>query len=125
VRTVTGNDVVTERIIGAALEVHRRLGCGFLERVYQEALAVEFEVLGIPFHREAELPIHYRDRRLPCPYRVDFICHGEVLVETKALETYSSRDVSQLLNYLKAGGHRVGLLLNFGTERMQIRRLVN
>ncbi|MCA1819488.1 MAG: GxxExxY protein [Thermoplasmatota archaeon] len=119
------NDPVTQAIIGAAIEVHRRLGCGFLERVYQEAFSIELETQGIPFRREVEAPIEYRGRRLPCGYRLDFLCHGRVVVEAKASDGYSSRDISQLLNYLKAGPYPLGLLINFGSERIQIRRLAN
>ena len=86
--TDTG-DPRTYAIIGAALEVHSRLGCGFLEPVYQEALAAEFTQRDIPFAREVEFPITYRDRRLNVCYRADFVCFGSVIVEVKALQRLS------------------------------------
>jgi GxxExxY protein len=117
-------DPDTYKIIGAAMAVHTELGCGFLEPVYRAALALEFEHTCVPFRPEVTLPIHYKGRRLPFRYRVDFICCGDVLVEVKAAETLTSRDEAQLLNYLKAARVRRGLLLNFGTTSLQHRRRV-
>src|SRR5262245_40188089 len=77
-------DPFTYAIIGAAMDVHRQLGCGFLELVYQEALALEFSARSIPFTREVELPIHYKGQLLVCYYRPDFICYDRIIVETKA-----------------------------------------
>ena len=117
-------DPETYAIIGAAMEVHRELGCGFLEIPYQEALAQELNEGGIPFAREVTLPILYKGRPLDCLYRADFICYGTIIVELKAIKTISSIEEAQLLNYLKATGHERGLLLNFGAPSLQIKRMI-
>ena len=111
-------------IIGAAMSVHRELGHGFLEAVYQEALAVEFMKCAVPFAREVELPIRYRGQRLNTGYRADFLCFDEVIVEVKALERLTTREESQVINYLKASGRARGLLLNFGGRSLEHKRLV-
>jgi GxxExxY protein len=102
-------------IIGAAIEVHRELGSGFLEAVYQEALEIELEQRGVPFEAQRTLPIFYKQRRLKREYIADVVCHDKIIVELKALDKLSSRETAQLLNYLKATGLRVGLLINFGS----------
>ena len=106
------DDPDTYAIIGAAMTVHTALGCGFLEPVYRDAVAVEFEFLGFPYEREVSLPITYRGRRLPRNYRVDFICRG-VLVEIKALDSIAPLHVAQVINYLKASGRERGLVTQF------------
>jgi GxxExxY protein len=118
------NDPRTFEIIGAALEVHRRLGHGFLEAVYQEALAVEFLYRHIPFQREVDLPITYRGQTLRTFYTADFICHGSVIVELKAVSGLDSVHVAQVINYLKATRYQIGLLLNFGAPSLEKRRLI-
>jgi len=120
----TANDPRTYAIIGAAMEVHKQLGCGFLEAVYQEALAIEFSKQSIPFRREVRLPIHYKGQLLATVYCADFICFDSVVIEVKALAHMSSTEEAQLINYLKATGYEVGLLLNFGSRSLQHRRLV-
>jgi GxxExxY protein len=117
-------DEQTHEIIGAAMEVHRQLGPGFLEAVYQEALAVEFSARTVPFVREVELPVYYKGERLTCSYRADFVCYDEVVVELKALKAITGVEEAQLLNYLKATGLGRGLLLNFGSRRLELKRLV-
>ncbi|MBK7481585.1 MAG: GxxExxY protein [Flavobacteriales bacterium] len=117
-------DQHTHAIIGAAMEVHTELGAGFLESVYQDALACEFKKRGIPFAMEVELPIHYKGERLTTFFRADFICYADVIVELKALKTLSGVEESQLLNYLKATGIQRGLLLNFGSPRLEVKRMV-
>ena len=123
-KDLTERDPSTYAIIGAAIEVHKQLGCGFLEPVYQEALAVEFSKREIPFHREVTLPVFYKEVRLNTPYRVDFICFEGVAVELKALARLSGTEEAQVINYLKASGHEIGLLLNFGTRSLEHKRFI-
>jgi len=117
-------DPKTYAVIGAAIEVHRQLGCGFLESVYQEALAIELGLRQIPFRREVRLPVAYEGEVLATRFCVDFICFDSVIVELKALAHLSGTEEAQLINYLKSTGHKVGLLLNFGTRSLIHRRLV-
>ena len=117
-------DPQTYAILGAAMEVHRRLGSGFLEVVYQEALEVEFGERSVPFQREVEIPIMYRDRQLACTYRADFVCFGDVIVELKALRQVTDVERAQVVNYLKATGLQRALLLNFGTSGLEHKRFV-
>jgi len=119
------HDDATYRIIGAAMQVHRTLGPGFLEAVYQEALALEFEAQAIAFAREVLLPIHYRGRRLGTPYRIDFVCFGNVVVELKAHSGLGPADVAQAVHYLRGSDLPTGLLLNFGKPSLEVRRLSN
>ncbi len=103
-------------IIGAAIEVHRELGSGFLEAVYQEALEIELVDRGVPTEPQKTLPIFYKQRRLKKDYVADAVCYDKIIVELKALDKLSGREEAQLLNYLKATGLRVGLLINFGSD---------
>jgi len=102
-------------IIRAAIAVHRELGPGFLEAVYQEALAVEMSDIGVPFERERQISIGYRGVLLKKRYKVDFLCYDSIVVETKSQHTLTDIDRAQLINYLKASGLRVGVLVNFGS----------
>jgi GxxExxY protein len=106
------------------MEVHKQLGSGFLEAVYQEALSMEFSKRNIPFKREVRLPIRYKGQLLATAYCADFICFDSVVIELKALAHMSGTEESQVINYLKATGYEVGLLLNFGGRSLQHRRLV-
>lgn len=117
-------DPRTHAIIGAAMEVHSVLGRGFLEYVYQSAMAVELAARGIPCRREADLHIWYKGDILDCHYRADFICFDEVIVELKALDRLGNPEMAQILNYLKATGLQTGLLLNFGGPRLEFQRVV-
>ena len=100
--------------VGAAMEVHNQLGAGFAEAVYQQSMEIELRERGIPFQRQQLLKISYKGIVLDCGYVADLICFGSVVVEIKAIRELSNRDQSQLVNYLKATGLRVGLLINFG-----------
>lgn len=117
-------DGQTYAIIGAAMEVHKQLGHGFLEGVYHEALSKEFSLRGIPFEQEVDLIIMYKGEPLACKYRADFICFGEVIVELKALSALHSVEEAQVINYLKATGKSRGLLINFGAPSLEYKRLV-
>ena len=106
------------------MEVHRELGGGFLELVYQTALALEFQERGVPYKAEVALPIRYKGKLLTCAYRADFFCFDNFLVETKAITKLTSADDAQLLNELKATSYQRGLLLNFGSRSLEFKRVV-
>ncbi len=106
------------------MEVHRHLGCGFFEPVYQEALAIEFGNRAIPCRRELSFPVYYKDVRLKTPYKPDFICFEKVVVELKALDQVGGTEEAQVINYLKATGHEIGLLINFGRRSLEYRRFI-
>lgn len=117
-------DQQTYAIIGAAMEVHRQLGHGFLEAVYQEALAIEFAKREIPFQREVPLPVFYKGVRLQCGYRADFLCFEEVVVELKATGQLAGVDEAQAINELKATRLNRALLINFGAPSLEYKRVV-
>jgi len=112
-------------LIGVCMEVHRQLGNGFLESVYQEALELELKQRNIPFKREVKFEIAYKGQVLKKYYIADFICYNKIIVELKALSELATEHESQILNYLKATDLKLGLLVNFGTRRLQYKRLVN
>jgi len=101
-------------IIGACFEVYNDKGCGFLEPVYQECLEIELQLRGIPFVAQAELKLSYKGRTLKKTYQPDFACFDKVIVEIKAVSELTDEHRSQVHNYLKATGYRLGLLVNFG-----------
>ena len=115
---------LTQRVIGAAMEVHKVLGCGFLEAVYQEALEIELRERGIRFSRQPEIKIQYKSHTLSKTYQPDMLVEDRLVVELKALDRISAAEESQLLNYLKATGIKVGLLINFGARSLEWKRMV-
>jgi GxxExxY protein len=115
-------DPSTHAIIGAAMQVHRELGPGFLEGVYHEALRIEFEEAAIPFLSQVQIRMMYRGRRLESTYRADFVCFTTIVVELKAQKQLSNVDHAQVIHYLKASGHSVGLLINFGAQSLEYLR---
>ena len=113
-------------VVGAAIEVHRELGPGFLEAVYQEAIELGLKSREIPFVPQQSLQIYYKGQALRQIYIADLVCYGQIIVELKALTRLSPREEAQILHYLKATGYRVGLLINFGsTDKLEWKRFVN
>ena len=114
---------LTGDIIGAGMEVHRQLGPGFIESVYEEAFATELKKKGINFERQKELPVYYKDvciKKFIC----DFLVDGQVIVEIKAVKALGDIEQMQLTSYLKASGIEIGLLLNFGTCSLDFKRMI-
>ena len=112
-------------IQGACFEVYKTLGNGFLEAVYQEALAQEFKLMGISFQEQCALNLQYKGIPLKQTYKADFICYGKIIVEIKAVSALAPEHEAQLLNYLKATNLRLGLLVNFGHHpKIEAKRLV-
>jgi GxxExxY protein len=118
---------LTERIIGAAIKVHRILGAGFLESVYQAALAYELAKAKIPFEKEKALPVPYEDIFLEVGFRCDFLVDRRIIVECKSVREITPLDHAQLLNYLKITDLQLGLLINFNVRTLKsgIKRIVN
>ena len=106
------------------MEVHKELGCGFLEAIYQEALDREFVAQRIPFKAQPVIEVLYKGKPLDKTYQPDFICFDDIIVEIKAISTLSGVEEAQLINYLKATGLKVGLLINFGSKSLEHKRLV-
>jgi len=120
-------DLITRRIIDAAIEVHRRLGPGLLESAYQACLAFELQQLGLKVEEQKPLPVVYKEVKLDCGYRLDLVVEDSVIVEIKAIEELAPIHEAQLLSYLRLSGMHVGLLLNFHKRVLKdgIKRLVN
>ena len=118
---------ITEKIIGAAIAVHKELGPGLLESAYEACLAYALSQRGLRFQRQKELPITYRNVSLECGYRIDLLVEDTVIVELKAVEELAPIHEAQLISYLKLSGKKVGLLINFNVTVLKdgIRRLVN
>jgi GxxExxY protein len=119
-------DELSKLIIGAAIEVHKKLGPGLLESAYEACLAREFTLRGIPFERQKPLPVEYKGENVECGFRLDFLVGGCVIVEIKAIEKLTPVHEAQILTYLKLTGCKLGLLLNFNVRRMKdgIQRVV-
>ena len=112
------------KIIGACMTVHRELGCGFLEAVYAEALEVELISQGIPLKREVPISIEYKGKPLKKSYVADFICYDKIILELKAINRLESVHEAQVINYLKATGRKLGILVNFGEQSLKYKRIV-
>ena len=110
-------------IIGAAIEVHKQLGCGFTEPVYQEALAEELTLCKMPFEREKVFTVTYKGKELSKEFRADFVCFNQIIVELKAVSEFAEEHYAQVYNYLKASGLQLGLLINFGKTSLEYKRL--
>ena len=111
-------------IIGSAMEVHKQLGYGFLESVYQEALAHEFVSSSVPFEKEKILEIEYKGITLKKKFIADFVCFDSIIVELKAVDALNDEHISQVINYLRATNLRLGLLINFGAGKLQYKRVI-
>ena len=114
---------LTDRILKAAYMVHNELGCGFLEKVYQEALAIQMTEMNIPFEREKHLKVFYHGKCLQCDYIADFVVDDKVILELKAVTEMDNVFKAKTINYLKITGYKVGFLMNFGQEEFQFKRL--
>ena len=106
----------TYQLVGLAMQVHRELGCGFLEPVYQEAFEILLKKNGVPYEREKLLPIYFMGEKLKKEYYADFVCYGKIIVEFKAVSSLTPVHDAQVMNYLKATRFKLGLLFNFGQE---------
>ncbi len=105
------------------MEVHSILGPGLLEAVYEEALAHEFKLRGIPFERQVDLQVHYKDI-VAKYYRADFLVDGKVVVDTKAIRKITEADIAQLINYLRITHYRIGLVINLGAPSLEVKRRI-
>jgi GxxExxY protein len=114
----------TFAIIGAAMEVHKTLGCGFVEAIYEEALTKEFVRNNIPFEQQKEVPVFYKGEALEKYYKLDLLCYDAVIVELKAVSAFAEEHEAQILSYMKATQCKIGLLINFGTPRLQYKRYI-
>ena len=117
---------VTDAIIGAAMEVHRALGPGLLESTYEMCLCRELSIRGLSFKRQVPIPVEYKGVKLDCGFRADIVVDNTILVEIKAIESLAAIHDAQLLSYLKLGGCKIGLLINFNVELLKhgVRRRV-
>jgi GxxExxY protein len=115
---------ITDRIIGAAIEVHKILGPGFLESIYQKALEIELKNQGLTAEAEKEIEVYFKKTRVGL-HRLDLFVENQIIVELKAVKEFDESNMAQVLSYLKATGCKVGLLLNFAKATLKIKRIVN
>jgi GxxExxY protein len=115
----------TFKVIGACMTVHKKLGCGFLESVYQEVLRKEFTKEGIPFEEQKKLNLYYEGEKLDKYFKSDFLCSDKIIVELKSVAFLNKSLESQVINYLKATNKEVGLLINFGEKSLKWKRFIN
>jgi GxxExxY protein len=115
---------ITEQIIGAAFRVHNTLGCGFQEVIYQRAMEMEFRLIPLDYAREFEMPIYYLDEQIGTR-RVDFFVENKISVELKAVTKLDDTNLAQAINYLEAYNIEIGLLINFGSKRLEFHRFTN
>ena len=113
------------RIVGAVFEVHKRLGVGLLEKVYQEALAIELKYRDIPFEREKRFDVYYREQKLNTPYIADFVCYDKIILELKAVSELTDAHKAQVRNYLAITNYELGILVNFNESYMEPVRVLN
>lgn len=113
------------KIIGACFEVHKKLGAGFLESVYTEALELEFKKSEIPYVKEKRLPVYYDDLKLRKYFIADFVCYESIILELKATKFTIDTDIKQSLNNIKVTQFKLGLLINFGTPSLTYKRIIN
>lgn len=118
---------LSNRVIGAAIEVHRELGPGLLESVYETCLMCELNQIGVAVKRQVEVPVEYKGKRLECGFRADMVINEGVILELKSVETLQPIHEAQLITYLKLSGYRLGLLMNFNEKLLKngIKRLIN
>ena len=124
--TLTHGSALSERVIGLAIDVHRQLGPGLLESVYEECLCFELKQCGLAFARQVQLPVEYKSVRLDCGYRMDVVMEGELIIEIKAVERILPIHEAQMLTYLRLSGRKIGLLMNFNSLALKdgLRRFV-
>ena len=115
----------TYKIIGACMTVHKNLGSGFLESVYQEVLEKEFTKEEIPFQKEVKLNLFYEGEKLNKYFKADFLCYDKIIVEIKSVSFLNKNLESQVINYLKATNKEIGLLINFGEKSLKWKRFIN
>ena len=116
---------LTDKILEAAYQVHKELGCGFREKVYQEALGIQMTEMGISFEREKRLDVFYHGKCLQCEYFADFVVAEKVILELKAVTEMGKVYKAQTINYLKITGYKIGFLMNFGREKFEFYRISN
>lgn len=113
------------RIIGLCMEVHNNLGSGFLEMVYKDSLEYELKRVNIPFEREKEYNVNYKEIILPHKFYADFVILEKIILEVKGVSALCDEHIAQTINYLKVSGNKSGLLVNFGREKLEYKRIVN